>query len=255
MSVSPSPSTSSPFAESRRGPASGVEAGPPLSGMPWLRLAVVAAILAASGGARLWQERRLEQTLRQGRISPFPLADLPMNLDSWKGQDVAMDPKIVRISGSTDHISRCYINQRTGVRLDLFILYGPTFDVSMHTAEVCYPSIGYEPLPGAVDRPIRLEDGATIPFRSLAFRKGEQGIADTQEVYYSHWYDGRWTTDSASPKAAARIPGMYRVQVSRRLSDRERRDIDNPCEPFLAALIGELDARIARGPQPSTGGR
>jgi hypothetical protein len=37
---------------------------------------------------------------------------------------------------------------------------------------------------------------------------------------------------------------MYKVQVSRRASARERRDLDNPCEPFLALLVGEIQARM-----------
>ena len=254
MSVSPSPSTRSPSAKPQRVGASGSEAGPPSRLRPWVRLAVVAAILAASGGTRLWQERRLERTLQAGRVSPFRLAELPMDLGPWKGRDSAMDPRIVRISGSTDHVSRSYVNQQTGVGLDLFILYGPAFDVSLHTPEICYPSIGYVSLPDAVDRPIGLEGGATIPFRSLVFGK-EDGLADAREVYYSYWYGGRWTARSAGPKEAMRLPGMFRVQVARRLSGRERRDVDNPCEPFLAALIGELDARIARARHPSTTSR
>jgi len=219
--------------------------------MPWVRLAVVAAILAASGGARLWQERRIERSLERGRISPFPLADLPMDLESWKGRVTKMDPRIVRASGSTDIITRHYVNQRTGVGLDVVILYGPTSDMFIHTPELCYPAAGYETLPGTVERPIVVEGSGTVPFRSLAFTKGEGGVADTQEVYYSLWYDGHWTTQSTSPKASQRIPGMYKVQIARRISGRERRDLDNPCEPFLVSLVGEIEARMARGRPPS----
>ncbi len=103
-------------------------------------------------------------------------------------------------------------------------------------------------MPGVFERPIagpKRPGPATVPFRSLAFTKGKGGLADLQEVYYSLRYDGRWTTQSVSSKALKRISGMYKVQVSRRISDRERRDVDNPCEPFLAALVGEIEARIA----------
>jgi hypothetical protein len=215
----------------------------------------VAVILAASGGTRLWQEHRLVQTLQRGRISPFSLADLPLTIDVWKGHDAAMDPRIVRGSGSTDIVTRRYVNQRTGVSLDVVVLYGPTSDMFIHTPELCYPAAGFEILPGTVERPIAVEGAGTVPFRSLAFVKGEGGLADTQEVYYSLFYDGRWTTQSTSPKASQRIPGMYKVQLSRRISSRERRDLDNPCEPFLASLVGEIEARMARGRPASTADR
>jgi hypothetical protein len=42
------------------------------------------------------------------------------------------------------------------------------------------------------------------------------------------------------------MPGMFKVQASRRISARERRDVDRPTEPLLAALVGEIEARLAR---------
>jgi hypothetical protein len=166
-----------------------------------------------------------------------------------------MDPKIVQITGSTDMVTRRYVDRRTGVGLDVLVLYGPAFDVSSHTPEVCYPAAGFEPMPGATERAIPVEGPAAAPFRSLAFTKGEGGLADSQEVYYSFRLDGRWTTQVAGPKASMRIPGLFKVQVSRRLSGRERRDIENPCEPFLTALVGEIEARMAGRPTGLTASR
>ena len=226
------------------------------SGVPaWARLAVVAAILAGSGAARLWQGRRVEQVLEAGRVSPFPLATLPMTIGSWEGREAALDPQVVRITGSTDLIARRYVDRRTGVGVDVIVLYGPTADMMGHVPEVCYPSAGYEAMPGVFDRPVALGEGpAAVPFRSLAYTKGEGGLADSQEVYCSFRYGGRWTTDPASPKAARRMPGMFKVQASRRISGRERRDVDNPAESLLAALVGEIEARLARsGPEAADG--
>jgi hypothetical protein len=249
MSVSTTPTNRSRYAE----PIQEASPSRPSGGATWARLAVVAAILASSGGVRLWQERRVERALELGRSSPFPLAELPMKIGSWEGHVATMDPRIVRITGSTDLVSRRYVDRQTGVGLDVIVLYGPMSDTLPHTPEVCYPSAGFEEMPGVVERPIAIEKPSplTVPFRSLAFTKGEGGLADSQEVYYSLRYNGRWTTQSTSPKALKRISGMYKVQVSRRISDRERRDVDNPCEPFLAALVGEIETRIAEA-RPET---
>jgi hypothetical protein len=244
MSVSPLVSARSRYAEPIREPSPGRAPG----GARWVRLAVVAAILTASGGARLWQERRVERVLERGRSSPFPLADLPMKLGSWEGQPASLDPLIVRITGSTDLVARHYVDRQTGVGLDVLVLYGPAPDAMYHVPEVCYPSAGFEPMPGVLERPIAFGEGGSgsALFRSLAYTKGEGGLADSQEVYYSLRYGGRWTTRLATPKASRRLPGMYKIQASRRISGRERRDVDNPCEPFLAALVGEIEARLAR---------
>ena len=167
-----------------------------------------------------------------------------------------MDPKIVRITGSTDLIARRYVDRQTGVGLDVIVLYGPTVDMIFHMPEVCYPSAGFDPLPGAFDRPIVVEkpglDPFTVPFRALAYTKGEGGLADSQEVYYSLRYGGQWSTRTASHKASKRISGMYKIQLSRRITDREKRDVDNPCEPFLAAMVGEIEARLVGQLSPTS---
>ena len=247
MSVSPAGSARSRYA----GPSPAAPSARTAGGPAWLKLAVVAAILAASGATRLWQGRRVERALEAGRISPFPLAALPMTIGSWRGSEATLDPQVVRITGSTDLIARRYVDRRTGVGVDVIVLYGPTADMMFHVPEVCYPSAGYEAMPGVFERSVAVGQGpATAPFRSLAYSKGEGGLADSQEVYYSFRYGGRWTTDRASPKASRRMPGMFKVQASRRISARERRDVDNPSEPLLAALVGEIEAGLARsGPE------
>ena len=45
---------------------------------------------------------------------------------------------------------------------------------------------------------------------------------------------------------------MYKVQLARRVSGRERRDIGNPCESFLAALLPEFERRaVPKAPASS----
>jgi hypothetical protein len=230
-------------------PCRSAEATPSRSpgGASWLKFAAIAAILAASGASRLWQEQRVERTLEAGRVAPFPLATLPMTIGPWEGKEATLDPQVVRIAGCTDHIGRRYVDRRTGVSLDVIVLYGPTVDMIDHVPEVCYPSAGYQPMPGVHERPVPIGEGpATAPFLSLAYTKGEGGLADSQEVYYSLRYGGRWTTRPVSSKGSRRMPGMFKVQASRRISARERRDVDRPTEPLLAALVGEIEARLAR---------
>ena len=54
------------------------------------------------------------------------------------------------------------------------------------------------------------------------------------------------------PKEMERVPGMYKVQVARRLLPSEARTLDNPCEAFLEALLPVLEARIkGQSPPPA----
>lgn len=214
------------------------------------RVALVVALLVASGGVRAWQARRVDAALDRGKESPFPLEQVPMTLGTWAGTSTEMDPRIVEATGSTDHVTRRYVDGRTGVMLDVIILYGPTSEVFIHSPELCYPKAGFASAGDAMARPIACPGGA-IPFRSLAYTKGEGSQTDRQEIYYSWRFNGRWSTTVSSPKESARIPGMYKVQIARRISLRESRALSNPCEAFLELLLPDLEARMTGGPPPA----
>lgn len=213
----------------------------------FVRLTLVCLILAGSGFARIWQARRVDAALAGGRQSPFPLESVPLDLKSWKGEPTELDEQIVRATGSTDRITRHYVDQRTGVNFDLIILYGPTSDMFIHAPELCYPKAGFRPFGDAKERSIPGPNGR-IPFRSLAYSKGEGGRREIQEIYYSWRYNGRWSTSVSSPKQSERIPGMYKIQLARRITSEESRDFDNPAEAFLEILLPEFERRLSGEP-------
>jgi hypothetical protein len=133
----------------------------------------------------------------------------------------------------------------------VIVLYGPTHDVFIHSPELCYPKAGFTGFGETIERPIRCP-GGNVPFRSVAYTKGDPGRGESQEVYFSWRYNGRWSTTVTTPKQSERIPGMYKVQIARRIARGESRTLDNPCESFLEVLIPDLEARItasARSPE------
>jgi hypothetical protein len=215
------------------------------------RVGLACALVVGSGTVRWWQARRVDAAMAQGREAPFPLAQVPINLGTWEGTATELDPLIVEGTGSSDHITRHYVDRRTGVALDVIILYGPTHDVFIHSPELCYPKAGFTGFGESMERPIRCP-GGNVPFRSLAYTRGDPGRGESQEVYFSWRYNSRWSTTVTTPKQSERIPGMYKVQVARRIARGESRTLDNPCESFLEVLIPDLEARItasARSPE------
>ena len=218
---------------------------------PWARVVLIVVLLVVSGALRTRQARRVEVELAKGRESPFPLATIPLTLGNWAGTTTELDARIVEATGSSDHVTRRYVDQRTGVSVEVIVLYGPTSDIFIHSPELCYPKAGFTTAGEIYERRVASTAGA-VPFRSLAYQKGDPGQADRQEVYFSWRYNGRWSTSVSSPKVSERIPGMYKVQVARRLSPREARTLDNPCEDFLEALLPALESRIAGQSPPAS---
>jgi hypothetical protein len=209
----------------------------------WARVVLGCALLAGSGALRYWQQARIEKGLKDGKVSPVPLEGLPKTLGDWEGRDEELDPQIARLTGSTDHVFRTYVDGRTGVALDVIVLYGPAVEMKLHAPEQCYPAAGYETAEGPDYRAIETERG-DIPFCSLVFTKGEGGQAERQEVYYTWRYGGRWTPHRGAHKEMERTPSMYKVHLARRLTEREARDAGGPCEDFLKLLLPAMERLI-----------
>jgi len=211
----------------------------------WGRVAFACAVLAASGGVRLWQVRQLETVLRDGRTAPFPLESVPMVLGDWRGEETTIDSKIARRTGATDLLTRKYVDQRTGATVEAIILFGPTTEVYGHAPEVCYQAAGYKKVggPDAHSVPMGTQ---SVPFRSLVYAKGEGGQAEFHEVYYSWRFTHHWSPDVlGSYKRFERIPGMLKVHLTRRVTEQEKRDVGNPCEALLAVMVPDLERRLA----------
>jgi hypothetical protein len=206
------------------------------------------ALVLGSGAVRWWQASVVEDKLGREKESPFPLESLPMTLGDWAGEKTELDPLIVARTGSNDIITRRFVNQATGVALDVIVMHGPASEVFVHSPTNCYPRAGYTVAGDGADRPIPGPDGP-VTFRSVAYSKGDPGRPETQEVYYSWRYNGHWTPAVERPKEMQRVAGMYKVQVARRLMRDEARNVDDPCEAFLAALLPALEARI-KAPSP-----
>lgn len=209
------------------------------------------ALVLVSGAVRAWQAKRVDAALAAGRESPFPLSAIPLNLGDWAGKATELDARIVEATGSTDHVTRHYVDRRTGVALDVIVLYGPTSDIFIHSPELCYPKAGYSDDGEAINREI-VHGSLKTPVRSVVYKRGDPGQVERQEVYYSWRYNSKWSTTVSSPKESERIPGMYKVQVSRMVGRDESRTADNPCESFLEVLFADLESRIT-GQTPASG--
>jgi EpsI family protein len=212
----------------------------------WVRVALACALLLGSAAVQSAQDRRTHVEMEAARVQArFDLNTVPMTMGPWKGQDTQLDPLIARGTGADQIVTRRYVNSNTGSALDVILLYGPAVEMYIHIPEVCYPAAGYTQAGDAKVRDVTAGPHQA-PFRAMVYAKGEGPHADLQEVYYSWWRYGRgWSPDPGTQKEFERIPSMYKVQLARRVSDRERRDVGNPCESLLQELLPQMERRIA----------
>ncbi|NLH17777.1 MAG: EpsI family protein, partial [Phycisphaerae bacterium] len=75
---------------------------------------------------------------------PRPLAEFPMQVGDWQGQDVEMSEAVKKIAGNDDYISRQYVNSRTGQSVYLYVAFsGRPRNMRGHRPQVCYKGAGW----------------------------------------------------------------------------------------------------------------
>ncbi len=216
---------------------------------PWVWMAVACVLLGTSAVGRIVQDRRHRLEASVVEDVPFPLETISRTLGGWRsspGGDRQLDPLTMRITGGTDHISRSYVDELTGVSLGVLVLFGPAEPVLPHTPEVCYASTGYATDRAPVGRPIGMADGSPAGFRAAVYRKAGGRSVIREEAYHSFRLDGKWSPDAGRGRRfARRNPSIFKVQVSRRVVEGEQPGDDEPIEQFLGLLLPEIEKRVA----------
>jgi hypothetical protein len=219
---------------------------------PWMWMMAACALLAISGGIRLWRDRQFQTLAQESATCPFPLNELPSTLGSWtlaSASDVQMDPEIARIAGSSDHIIRVYTDQKSGESAKVLVVYGLASSVFGHTPEVCYPAAGYRLVddPPPVDHELSVAGSATpVRFRSGFFSKQIGGVSRYEEVYYTFLHNGQWLPEVASRWKQFRYhPGMFKVQLEHPVSGLSKQTENSPTEALLREIVQEIQRRTS----------
>ena len=250
----PPPSPSAPPTGPDRAAARGRRRGDLGPGGPGLRRSC-----SARPPCRRRQARRIEDDARtraaRARRSTSPRSRC--TLGPWKGKDTELDPLIARATGADQIVTRRYVNQDTGATIDVILLYGPAVEMYIHAPEVCYPAAGYAQVAGPDVRAIK--SGAGVGARSGRWStpRARGAPGELQEVYYSWWYDGRWSPDVGKQKHFERIPSMYKVHLARRVTAGREARRGQPLRvvpPRAPARDGPPDGGHASRPRPEARG-
>ncbi len=206
---------------------------------------VASSCLIASGVVRGVQSTRYQEDKNSLVTCPFPLKTIPHSIDGWhvlEGSETVLDPLTTRLTGSTDHMLSTYVGE-TGVMLSVLVLFGPAEPVLPHTPQICYPSSGFQPVGETVDRSIKISDDETAVFRSSVFAKSGGRTINRNAVYHSFLLDGRWSP-AISGKLPRKSPGIFKVQIQRRVIEGEMRSDDEPIEDFIAKLVPIIERMV-----------
>jgi len=103
----------------------------------WLMLAV---LLGASAGLHHLSHGDAIPTVR-------PLNTFPLHLGEWQGEDLPLEPRIVRALGVSDYLNRVYQASDGGL-VYLYVGYyqSQRTGAAIHSPKNCLPGAGWEPV-------------------------------------------------------------------------------------------------------------
>ncbi len=118
-----------------------------------------------------------------------PLTTLPTTIATYRGEDVEIDPRELRVAGTTTALLR-FFTQEGADPFSVYVGYYPSQrqGSTIHSPKNCLPGAGWEPL---LSRPVEVQTPAGVvrANRFIIAKKTERAL-----VYY--WYQGRGRTES-----------------------------------------------------------
>ena len=147
-------------------------------------------------------------------ITPEALNGFPLQMGSWIGVDVPLDPAIVTRTDTDAHINRNYSRAGGTENLGLYVAGGVKVrDLAPHRPEVCYTGNGWTL---ERRRPLEypLSDGKTLLCWLFTFSRGSLEAQEMVVLYY-YIVDGRFCRDVAELRFNFwRIGYVGQVQVA-----------------------------------------
>jgi hypothetical protein len=161
------------------------------------------------------------------------LAKVPHEFGGWKGRDIPLDRRSVAVAGLAGYLFRRYEDAQ-GHSVLLLIVCGPPGPISVHTPEVCYGGLGYEPIG---DRSLREIGTGDAVWRADFLRIGP-AMDDRLRILYGWSVDGTWRASSSPRSDFAGAPVLCKLYIVRELPRTDHEE--DPSSTFAKALFAQL---------------
>jgi len=224
------------------------DGGRPTRAVAWpAAAAVVAAVAIVAGGGfgHRALARHLDRAPDRVPIPEGTLAQLPLQIGEWVGNDKSIDQSIVRAADVDDYVNRQYVRRTDNQRVGLWVAYGVRArDLMPHRPEVCYPGAGWT-LQGRETTVIPIADDVIVRARILSFTAG--GF-DSRRVTVLNYYivDDQTCEDVSLLRSKAwrgQTAIRYMVQVQIACGANPARPVASPAD-IVREFAGESFTHI-----------
>ena len=108
---------------------------------------LVLLILVTSGAITGIWTRRWETPPELAARNLASIGLVPETIGDWTGLSQQLDPRVMEIAEIDGYLMRRYVNDR-GDAVSVLLVCGRPGPISVHTPDICYAGIGYEPVGG-----------------------------------------------------------------------------------------------------------
>ena len=177
------------------------------------------------------------------------LQGVPESFGDWhlesSGELSDIEVEVLECAGS---VVRTYVNRATGDRVQMALLVGPSMPMSLHTAEICWGSRGYQTRDQRQRVTVPDAEGSDQEFWALTFQTNDV-TENLVRVYYG-WSDGSgWSEKNERRLSLTRRSHLYKIDVVSTLPPGTDLLTKDPCREFLKEFVPEVSRYLV-----STGG-
>jgi hypothetical protein len=138
------------------------------------------------------------------------ISHVPMEIGDWKATSEKMDPREQKQAGIVGYAYRRWQNSKTGAGVTMLLVSGPAGPISVHSPEVCYPGVGYNPTTESIPTPI---GDAGDQLFSLKLTKDSALSRSSLVVYYGWNGKGEWAASTHPRFDFAWVPVLYKMYL------------------------------------------
>jgi hypothetical protein len=170
---------------------------------------------------------------------------LALNVGSWEGQELELEPRQVAVAELTGYVMRRYVHPETGTVLTVLLVCGHPGPIVAHGPEVCYDGAGYNQKASEVhDRQTIAGQSEAADFLRADFEKTAVAIPELLRIYWSWNATGNWSAPSGPRLAFAKYPALYKLYVVRQMHGPEQAAEKDPTVDFMREFLPRVQEQL-----------
>ncbi len=200
-------------------------------------IAAILLILGTGLAHGLWTGRwHVSEVIQQAAAR---LDQVPMNVGSWKGEDVAgLSPQDLEVSQFAGHLVRRYRDATSDSTVTVMIACGHPGPLSLHSPAWCYAGSGYRE--SAHPSEDTLAGGSSV--RGTLFHKPDAEATASLRIVWCWSSDGTWQGPENPRLFYARDRVLFKLYVVTNAEPGQERESQDRCLRFLDAFLPAIES-------------